>query len=126
MQLKILVNLKNQAVITDFGSARAVDSEREVTLKGAHTRTTAAKQHRLVTGPINMESLKAEVSAFGEFRREALRSEHSKAEERYIQTLRSSLMWGTISTVLPIRSKPGRRVSRSQRIFQSRGVISQA
>ncbi|KAG9046327.1 hypothetical protein FS837_004641 [Tulasnella sp. UAMH 9824] len=65
MQLNILVNSGNRAVITDFGSARAMDSATGGRLKGADKSEWATGQHDNVTGVSKMDSLKAEVAASG-------------------------------------------------------------
>lgn len=59
-QLNILVNAQNRAVITDFGSARTVDS----VYQGANVSKV---QLRPPTKDVNKESLKAEVAATGEY-----------------------------------------------------------
>lgn len=58
--LNILVNAQNRAVITDFGSARTVDS----VYQGANVSKV---QLRPPTKDVNKESLKAEVAATGEY-----------------------------------------------------------
>ncbi|KIO21117.1 hypothetical protein M407DRAFT_29277 [Tulasnella calospora MUT 4182] len=59
--LNILVNLDNRAVITDFGSARAVDPA-----TGVHTTTVTERQDQTATTAPEMERLKVEIAASGE------------------------------------------------------------
>ncbi|KIO20742.1 hypothetical protein M407DRAFT_29636, partial [Tulasnella calospora MUT 4182] len=51
-------------VITDFGSARSIDSATEAVISGVNVAKAATIQHKIST---TIESLKAEVAASGEF-----------------------------------------------------------
>ncbi|KIO24750.1 hypothetical protein M407DRAFT_25898 [Tulasnella calospora MUT 4182] len=61
--LNILVNSESRAVITDFGSARSVDSATEGVPKGVSKGVRSRRPTRAPT----IESLKAELTASGEF-----------------------------------------------------------
>ncbi|KIO16123.1 hypothetical protein M407DRAFT_34242, partial [Tulasnella calospora MUT 4182] len=61
--LNILVNSKNRAIITDFGSARTVDSA----MKDDHVQNATKREHRVAMGPPKAEPLTAEIAASGEF-----------------------------------------------------------
>ncbi|KIO27015.1 hypothetical protein M407DRAFT_23706 [Tulasnella calospora MUT 4182] len=63
--LNILVNSENRAVITDFGSARAVDPATEGRLAGIRTAEWLMEHHQNTTGLSALDPLKAEVAASG-------------------------------------------------------------
>ncbi|KAG9040639.1 hypothetical protein FS837_000371 [Tulasnella sp. UAMH 9824] len=64
--LNILVNPENQAVITDFGSAREIESATEEIVNGVNETNRANIPHPNSTEARSMEPLKAEVAASGE------------------------------------------------------------
>ncbi|KIO28068.1 hypothetical protein M407DRAFT_22700, partial [Tulasnella calospora MUT 4182] len=65
--LNILVNSEHRAFITDFGSARALDSATAVAPKAVYTTTATEKQHYNAARIPAVERLKAEIAASGEF-----------------------------------------------------------
>ncbi|KAG9041583.1 hypothetical protein FS837_012047 [Tulasnella sp. UAMH 9824] len=65
--LNILVNPKNRAFITDFGSARAIDSATEAVISSVDETKPINIPHHALTGTATMEALKIEVPAPGEF-----------------------------------------------------------
>ncbi|KAG9041609.1 hypothetical protein FS837_012035 [Tulasnella sp. UAMH 9824] len=65
--LNILVNSENRAVITDFGSARAVDSAEEEALKGVRAAKAVPTSHPAAMGPQEVGALTAEIAPSGEF-----------------------------------------------------------
>lgn len=65
--LNILVNSKNRAIITDFGSAHAIDSAKEAALSGVNTAIVAKIKSRTLTGVRDSEPLKADIAESGEF-----------------------------------------------------------
>lgn len=67
VQLNILVNSKNRAIITDFGSAHAIDSAKEAALSGVNTAIVAKIKSRTLTGVRDSEPLKADIAESGEF-----------------------------------------------------------
>ncbi|KIO20711.1 hypothetical protein M407DRAFT_29652 [Tulasnella calospora MUT 4182] len=64
--LNILVNRKNLAVITDFGSARAVDSVANEVLKGVHPATATPTPQLAATRAQEAESPTVEIAPSGE------------------------------------------------------------
>ncbi|KAG9041427.1 hypothetical protein FS837_012274 [Tulasnella sp. UAMH 9824] len=65
--LNILVNSKNRALITDFGSARAVGSVEEEAVKGVGAAKAASTSSPAATGAQNAEVLSAEIAPSGDF-----------------------------------------------------------
>ncbi|KIO33026.1 hypothetical protein M407DRAFT_18177 [Tulasnella calospora MUT 4182] len=65
--LNILVNPENRAVITDFGSARAVDLMVEGGSKGVRGAKVTPPPHSNATGPQDMEALIVEIGPSEEF-----------------------------------------------------------
>ncbi|KIO18389.1 hypothetical protein M407DRAFT_31962 [Tulasnella calospora MUT 4182] len=65
--LNILVNRKNRAMITDFGSARAVDSVAERALKGVRAAKATPTPHSAAMEAQEAESLTAEIAPSGDF-----------------------------------------------------------
>ncbi|KIO28284.1 hypothetical protein M407DRAFT_22493, partial [Tulasnella calospora MUT 4182] len=65
--LNILVNRNNRAVITDFGSARPINSTAEPPVGSANTAKMIEPQQKSQIHPPVTESLKAEVAPSGEF-----------------------------------------------------------
>ncbi|KAG9041599.1 hypothetical protein FS837_012038 [Tulasnella sp. UAMH 9824] len=65
--LNILVNSMNLAVITDFGSARAVDSAVEGALKGVYAAEGTPTPQQIAAGAQDVETLTAEIAPSGEF-----------------------------------------------------------
>ncbi|KIO33041.1 hypothetical protein M407DRAFT_18189, partial [Tulasnella calospora MUT 4182] len=65
--LNILVNPGNRAVITDFGSARAVDSVSEEALEGARVARSTPTAHAAGVGAQEAEALTAEMAPSGDF-----------------------------------------------------------
>lgn len=60
------MNSENRAVITDFGSARAVESSpTEARSEGHHKANEVIEQHRNATGSSTMCAFKAEIAASG-------------------------------------------------------------
>ncbi|KIO33759.1 hypothetical protein M407DRAFT_17370 [Tulasnella calospora MUT 4182] len=65
--LNVLVNSVNRAVITDFGSARAVDPVAEGASKGVHTAKGGTTSHQIATEAPDAEALTVEIAPSGEF-----------------------------------------------------------
>ncbi|KAG9047313.1 hypothetical protein FS837_002570 [Tulasnella sp. UAMH 9824] len=65
--LNILVNSENRAVVTDFGSARAIQSATESVVRGVDRTEAATTQDRTSTEELKIAPLKAEVAESGEF-----------------------------------------------------------
>lgn len=66
MQLNILVNPENHAVITDFGSARPIGSATETIIDTVDAAKVTKTKHQTPTGGPKEEPLKAEIAASGD------------------------------------------------------------
>ncbi|KIO18388.1 hypothetical protein M407DRAFT_31961 [Tulasnella calospora MUT 4182] len=65
--LNILINSENLAVITDFGSARAVDPAPKGALKGVPVASVTTTPHQAATELQSMETLTVEIAPDGDF-----------------------------------------------------------
>ncbi|KAG9045241.1 hypothetical protein FS837_006779 [Tulasnella sp. UAMH 9824] len=65
--LNILVNPENHAVITDFGSARSIDSATETIVDTVDAAKVTKTKHHITTEGPKEEPLKAELAASGDF-----------------------------------------------------------
>lgn len=67
MQLNILVNSENRAVVTDFGSACAMDPATEAAVSNINATEATEIKDQTSTADRKMEPLKAGISDSGEF-----------------------------------------------------------